>query len=414
MISSNGIKTLGFYSNGGIVISSFIDFASFSLWGNAETNSLLVPKNEPVCFNGSGVVEKCYVGTCGTANGQQFLTAPSGAAALCQTGSSSSVTGTGSSASPWAWTCSAYGGTTSCQATQGAVVCGTAATQGTLTKPTTNLCPTGETPTAVTAASSCPYVWNWKCSLNGTTTQTSSNTIQCNTILPSTGSMTFTAGSYSCPTPQTLTAQISALGGGGGGAGEAMEYGTGQSFVCPTNSVGPDLDMGYNIVSRCPSNGGDTKFNGTVVAKGGWHGIMGANKADNYWEFTGKGGLAGKIINGITGSTSGGSGSDGGIGYGGGGGTVSPSVFHPGGINYGGGGSGGGYGSSHSQAVIGGGGGAGGYVLNYPVSFGATRTTSLMSIIVGAGGPGGIGGGGGSSGGYSGNNGASGLLKISW
>ncbi|MCK9578750.1 hypothetical protein M0R01_04670, partial [bacterium] len=108
-------------------------------------------------------------GSCGTANGGNFLLIPT--TNLCAVGTASLVSGTG----PWTWTCSGTnGGTTaSCSANltiNG--VCGSSnGTKGT-TAPTTNLCAIG-TPSLVTGTGP----WTWTCSgINGGTTASCSAT----------------------------------------------------------------------------------------------------------------------------------------------------------------------------------------------------------------------------------------------
>ncbi|MEI7810191.1 MAG: hypothetical protein WCI41_01385 [bacterium] len=299
--------------------------------------------------------------------------------------------------------------------------CGTAATIGTLVKPTSNLC-VNSTATAVTPIASCSnYAWQWDCLDENNNNVLSS----CSTKLPSSGTMTFTVGSYVCPAPPVTAVNITASAGGGGGAGEAMLSGTAQDWICPSNytnlsndyynvkyaSDGSGIkDMGWSATSAgCPANGTDTKFNGTTIAHGGWHGIMGANDVDlrdANWGFPGIGGVGGSAVSGITGSTAGGNGGGSGIGWGGGGAAVPLAARPTDGTNYGGGGSGG---SGHG-GVYGGGGGAGSYLINK--SF--TISKSTMNILVGSGGKGGNGGGGGSSGGSNGNSGAGGWMKIVW
>jgi hypothetical protein len=125
--------------------------------------------------NASGACLAAVVGACGGADGQALASAPSGAA-LCASGTASSVTGAG----PWAWTCDGAngGGSASCAASLLASGCGTAQGTTTATAPTTNLCASG-TPSAVTASTlpsiaatgAAPlttYRWNWTCT-SGTT-----------------------------------------------------------------------------------------------------------------------------------------------------------------------------------------------------------------------------------------------------
>jgi hypothetical protein len=94
-------------------------------------------------------------GSCGSANGQGFLKAPT-SNLLCSSGKASKVTGKG----PWNWTCTgSNGATTQCSANleiNGA--CGSAKGKSYLTAPTTELCKDG-TPSSVTNNGD----WQWTC-----------------------------------------------------------------------------------------------------------------------------------------------------------------------------------------------------------------------------------------------------------
>lgn len=108
----------------------------------------------------SAIINTTANGSCGSANGQSFPTAPSGN--LCSVGTNSPVTQSGSN---WTWNCNGISGGSpaSCSATVNTVTvvngaCGSANGQTFATSPTTNLCSTG-TPTAVSSGAN----WTWNC-----------------------------------------------------------------------------------------------------------------------------------------------------------------------------------------------------------------------------------------------------------
>jgi len=108
-------------------------------------------------------------GACSPASGQGFLSAPT--SNLCSSGTASAVTGTG----PWSWTCfgSPSGTNASCEAyLQVNGTCGSADGQSFLTAPDENLCFAGAA-SEVTG----PGPWNWTCtgSYGGTTASCSAS-----------------------------------------------------------------------------------------------------------------------------------------------------------------------------------------------------------------------------------------------
>ncbi len=108
-------------------------------------------------------------GTCGSANGSSYCSAPT--LNLCGSGTQSTVTGSG----PWSWTCGGTCGTASCSANQSPSIngtCGSANGTPATTEPTTNLCNFGS-PSTVTGTGP----WSWTC--NGTCSGTSAS---CSTI----------------------------------------------------------------------------------------------------------------------------------------------------------------------------------------------------------------------------------------
>ena len=134
-------------------------------------------------------------GVCGSANGQNLLTAP--ASNLCSAGVPTAVTGSG----PWTWSCTGSNGgsTANCSANlEVNGVCGSASGQGFLTAPASNLCSAG-LPTAVTGSGP----WTWSCTgSNGGTTASCSANLEVNGACGSSNGGTF----FSAPTTNLCNA----------------------------------------------------------------------------------------------------------------------------------------------------------------------------------------------------------------
>jgi len=106
----------------------------------------------------------CYaplLGSCGPANNTGTGTKPSGASNLCNTGTPTTVSGSG----PWAWTCSGSGGSSTNVSCATSSACGSANGSQFSSKPTSNLCLGGETPSSVSG----PDPWSWDCTKSGIT-----------------------------------------------------------------------------------------------------------------------------------------------------------------------------------------------------------------------------------------------------
>lgn len=109
------------------------------------------------------------IGACGASNGKSFPAMP--AANLCKSGAASSITGTG----PWDWTCAGTNGgkTASCSAKllmNG--TCGSANGQNFLTAPTTGLCLSG---TSSAVGGKGPWTWSCAGSNGGRNARCSAN-----------------------------------------------------------------------------------------------------------------------------------------------------------------------------------------------------------------------------------------------
>jgi|GEM_PF-5501689 len=255
--------------------------------------------------------------------------------------------------------------------------------------------------------------------LSGTYTYASCSVASASSVTP--GSQTFTAsGTFTVPAHNTLTAQC--WGGGGGGA---------NSFLHSNYFPGESLPGYYG------GTGGQSSFNGTLIANGGAGGSLAiASEGQGYTP--GSGGAGGTASGGDentagaagtagatdvvyvssgSGGTAGGSG--GGVGgasntYGEGG-CQSLSCDSPGNAGSAPGGGGGGAVGTGSDQGSGGGGGGGGFVKK-TYAAGVFTVGSGISVVVGSGGQGGqeVWGIGGILDHSAGGNGARGECRISW
>jgi len=93
-------------------------------------------------------------GSCGSANGGVFSSAPT--SGFCNSGTFSGLSGSG----PWSWTCSGSNGgsTASCSASK-TTSCGSANGSSTVVAPTSNLCSDGSSPYVLASGN----YWTWSC-----------------------------------------------------------------------------------------------------------------------------------------------------------------------------------------------------------------------------------------------------------
>lgn len=192
------------------------------------------------------------------------------------------------------------------------------------------------------------------------------------------GSQTYsTAGTFNFTVPCYNTLTVEVWGGGGGG--------------------GADF---WQSTAQDGSAGGQSRFNGTVIANGGAGGKKGINAAN------GAGGAGGTASGGST-NTSGSNGASGSNVIGGNGG-ASPNGGAGGPQRVAGTAPGGGGGGGGGIASMGGGGGGGGAYSARTYSAGAFVPGSTIAVAVGVSGP------GGTSGSRAGGAGAVGRVRITW
>jgi beta-glucanase (GH16 family) len=202
-------------------------------------------------------------GSCGSANGRAYSSAPS--SGFCNSGTASTVTLNGAN---WSWICAgANGGSTSaCQApiAPPAGACGSATQATSFSRPSSNLCSRGR----ASAVTSSPSAWTWTCSDDpvGATTP-------CQVARPRVdGECGWADG--------TSAAGIPTAGTCSAGAMSALRGSGPWSWTCAGTAEGRTARCGANLTTRVfdPEAAGYKRvfddefgsFNGTPTGNSGW------------------------------------------------------------------------------------------------------------------------------------------------